>query len=86
MGKRTIYATEVQSIIMNRAVKPIQPIACHQCRHYFVTWDVHFPHGCRAHGFKSKKSPAQEVYEASGMQCLLFSSKKSRAVESDEER
>jgi hypothetical protein len=71
---------------MNRAGAPIQPIACHQCRHYFITWDAHFPYGCRAHAFKSKNSPAQEVYEASGVQCLMFSPKKSRTIENDEER
>jgi hypothetical protein len=70
---------------MNRADAPVQPIACHNCRHYYVTWDVHFPYGCRAHAFKSKKSPSHEVYEASGVECQLFSRKKSRAAGSDEE-
>jgi hypothetical protein len=71
---------------MNRAGAPVKTIACHQCRYYYVTWDVHFPYGCRAHAFKSKKSPALEVHEVSGVECLLFSPKKSGAVESDEVR
>jgi hypothetical protein len=54
------------------AVCRAQPANCHACRHYLVTWDQRFPYGCRAHGFKSKKSPALEVYEASGFPCQLF--------------
>jgi hypothetical protein len=53
-----------------------KPVACNNCEHYHITWDGHFPYGCRAHGFKSRKSPSLEVYEASGMACLLFTAKK----------
>jgi hypothetical protein len=65
---------------MNRTGAPENSVRCRECRYYLVTWDVSFPHGCRAHTFKSKKIPAMEVYEASGLQCLLFAPKKSRAV------
>lgn len=53
---------------------------CRECRYYLVTWDASFPHGCRAHTFKSKKYPALEVLEASGLQCLLFGPKNPKAM------
>jgi hypothetical protein len=53
-------------------------ISCRECRYYLVTWDRSFPHGCRAHKFKSKKLPALEVFEASGLQCLLFAARPPR--------
>ncbi|RJR50646.1 MAG: uracil-DNA glycosylase [Desulfobacteraceae bacterium] len=50
-------------------------IACLQCKHYYVTWDQAFPHGCRAMGFKSRMPPALKVKEASGMECQTFARK-----------
>ena len=52
-----------------------QPIACRMCRHYEVTWDAQRPYGCRAHHFKSGKSPARVVFEMSGAECQLFEPK-----------
>jgi len=60
---------------MERAAPGVQRVACRNCRHYLVTWDVHLPYGCKAHGFKAAKSPALSVYEASGMECLLYQPK-----------
>jgi hypothetical protein len=34
------------------------------------------PYGCRAMGFKSKKNPAQVVFENSGLECQIFVAKK----------
>jgi hypothetical protein len=48
---------------------------CVHCRHYYVTWDRVFPHGCRAMGFKSRMPPALQVKEASGMGCQMFARK-----------
>jgi hypothetical protein len=53
-------------------------IDCHQCEHYYVTWDKHFPHGCRAMKFKSKQIPGLVVFSSSEMDCQLFKEKKSR--------
>ena len=47
-------------------------VSCRRCRHYYVTWDKHFPNGCRAIGFKSKSSPSSRVLTASGIECQLF--------------
>ena len=48
------------------------PASCGDCKHYYVTWDKDFPYGCKAMGFKSRTYPAQEVRNASGMDCKLF--------------
>ncbi|RPI79891.1 MAG: uracil-DNA glycosylase [Desulfobacteraceae bacterium] len=53
--------------------------ACAQCRHYYITWDEHFPYGCRALAFKSKSPPAAAVHSASDMACQFFLPKKRRA-------
>jgi len=49
---------------------------CRQCKHYFITWNPNFPHGCHAFGFKSKLLPCLEVRSASMQECLKFESKK----------
>jgi hypothetical protein len=51
------------------------PVRCGQCRHYYVTWDAAFPHGCRAMGFKSRIPPALEVRSASGLECQMYAGK-----------
>jgi hypothetical protein len=51
-------------------------VACRNCRYYQITWDPQLPYGCRAHAFKSKKSPALVVFESSGIECQLFTPKK----------
>ena len=54
----------------------MSPIDCHKCRHYYVTWDKNFPHGCRGFGFKSRQPPNIGVRSSSsGMECLLFTKK-----------
>ncbi|MDR0620939.1 MAG: uracil-DNA glycosylase [Deltaproteobacteria bacterium] len=58
----------------NQAPKP----NCHNCRHYFVTWEPQTPHGCRALGFKSLYLPHVQVHRTSGQPCQLYSPKKSR--------
>ncbi|MBN2125298.1 MAG: uracil-DNA glycosylase [Deltaproteobacteria bacterium] len=55
-------------------------ITCRRCRHYYVTWDKAFPHGCRAMGFKSRESPAKTVQASSGLDCLLFEGKEKKDV------
>ena len=60
---------------MDHAGTTQNAVSCKNCRYYLITWDFQFPYGCRAHTFKSKKSPALDVFEASGLQCLLFAPK-----------
>jgi len=50
-------------------------INCRNCRHYYITWEKHFPHGCRAMGFKSAQLPAVTVRKSSQQDCLLFKEK-----------
>lgn len=45
---------------------------CLECMHYYVTWDVSFPYGCRAMDFKSRRRPQLDVMESSGSPCLHF--------------
>lgn len=48
------------------------PYNCNKCEHYYITWEKSFPYGCRAMGFKSKKSPSATVRSNSGIECLKF--------------
>ena len=57
-------------------------IDCHKCRYYYVTWDVQFPHGCRAMNFKSKHFPSSEVYRSSGMDCLKYEQREKKPIPS----
>jgi hypothetical protein len=58
--------------------------ACHKCIHYYITWDQHFPHGCRAMGFKSKRLPINDVRMAMrGKNCLAFELKKQKLHHGD---
>ncbi|PHM16899.1 MAG: uracil-DNA glycosylase [Sulfuricurvum sp. PD_MW2] len=50
----------------------MQKIICQKCIHYFVTWEAHQPHGCKAYGFKSKMIPSMVVQSSSGKPCTLF--------------
>jgi hypothetical protein len=53
-------------------------IDCHKYKHYYVTWDKNFPHGCRALKFKSYEFTSKVVYKSSGIPCLMFKSKDQR--------
>lgn len=50
-------------------------IDCHRCKHYYVTWDKGFPHGCRAMKFKARILPGATVAKSSGMPCLYYKPK-----------
>lgn len=50
-------------------------IDCFRCRHFSITWDKHFPYGCKAMGFKSRSLPSRDVYHASGAGCMSYREK-----------
>jgi hypothetical protein len=53
--------------------------SCYRCTHYFVTWQVDFPHGCRAMGFKSRRLPIIDVRRAmQGKSCLAYKPKEKK--------
>ncbi|TYT75871.1 uracil-DNA glycosylase [Desulfobotulus mexicanus] len=54
----------------------IRRINCHRCRHYYVTWEPRFPHGCRGLNFKSREIPSLVVFRNSGQPCHFYSPKK----------
>ena len=45
---------------------------CNHCRHFYITWNVKMPYGCRAMNFKSRRIPAVEVFDADGSPCVSF--------------
>lgn len=53
-------------------------VNCHQCRHFYVTWEKATPYGCKGHEFKSAALPSLVVMRSSGTQCLLYSPKQPR--------
>lgn len=53
-------------------------INCGKCVHFYITWDKHFPKGCKAMGFKSVEMPSIMVYKSSGVDCLRFEQKQAR--------
>jgi len=50
-------------------------INCRKCEYYFVTWEKHRPHGCKAYGFKSPQIPSLVVFQSSGDDCHQFKQK-----------
>ena len=50
-------------------------IDCRKCRHYYVTWEANFPHGCTVYEFKGKLMPSSTVWEATGTACEHFAEK-----------
>jgi len=58
---------------MNEKTKII--IDCNKCEYFYITWDKHFPNGCKVFGFKGSKRPSLTVYEASGSPCSNFKEK-----------
>lgn len=55
--------------------QPQPRIDCMKCVHYYVTWDVNFPRGCKAFGFKSHVMPSITVRRSSGQACMNFEPK-----------
>lgn len=51
-------------------------INCRNCLHFFITWDMKFPYGCKALNFKSKSIPSVDVKISSGIDCLKYEEKK----------
>ena len=45
---------------------------CLDCEHFYVTWNPHFPRGCRAYGVVSRQMPGHVVIDATGQRCAAF--------------
>ncbi|MEA2061181.1 MAG: uracil-DNA glycosylase [Thermodesulfobacteriota bacterium] len=56
-------------------MKKNKRINCHNCCHFYITWDPDFPCGCRAMGFKGKQLPSTTVLRSTGKPCMLFKKK-----------
>jgi len=80
---------EARCDIQGVAKKPLdsEMIDCHACKHYYVTWDKEFPHGCRAMGFMSRQLPSLTVRSSTPKtDCLSFKRKERRAHRHEEEK
>ena len=56
----------------------MKKINCRECKHYFITFDIKAPYGCRAFGFKTKTVPSSIVYQNSSSRCALFEPKEKK--------
>lgn len=52
-----------------------QKVSCFKCKHFYTTWDVQFPRGCKAYGFKTKQIPSDYVLQVSGHACMKYEEK-----------
>lgn len=59
-------------------------IVCQRCKYYYVTWEKHKPHGCKAYGFKSQAVPSLVVKQSSGTACSFYQIKHNHNGQSDE--
>ena len=50
-------------------------INCYKCRHFYVTWDINYPKGCKAYNFKSEEMPSILVKKTSGIECYFYEEK-----------
>lgn len=48
---------------------------CRQCRYFYITWDRHFPYGCRFFNIKTSSRPNLEVVKISALSCQGFQPK-----------
>jgi len=54
-----------------------EKVSCFNCLSFYITYELRFPYGCRAIGFKSARMPSQEVSASSGMVCQFYKAKQS---------
>ena len=53
-----------------------QPPNCFECIFHFITHERGRPYGCQKFGFKGQFLPSRHVFEATGMKCAYFQSRK----------
>lgn len=61
-----------------------ETIRCMRCAHHFITYDPHFPYGCRALDFKSRRLPQHEVVGASLRPCQFYAAKSGKTTKEHE--
>ena len=45
---------------------------CLKCTHFYITWDLSFPKGCKMFGIKTVQLPSWEVRKNTGKNCPSF--------------
>jgi len=68
---------------MNSGQMSNRRINCMKCEHYYITWDMNFPRGCRIYEFKTREWPSAVVYRSSGIPCMNYKEKKPPSSASD---
>lgn len=48
---------------------------CFTCQHFYVTWDKHYPKGCKVYNFKTAMMPSLKVKQAIGRDCPGYTKK-----------
>ena len=57
---------------------------CMKCRHFYITYDMKTPRGCRVYGIQSQQLPSLVVKSANkGKECIGFEKKASKKKEVD---
>ena len=56
-----------------------KPPACIKCEHYYVTYDKHYPRGCRLFEIKSRMAPTFAVLKSTGVHCPAFALKQRKS-------
>ena len=49
-----------------------ETVNCFECPHFYVTWDKHFPRGCKHFNFKTDAMPSMRIQQAIGVPCPAF--------------
>ena len=47
-------------------------VNCLQCHHFYITWDMKFPRGCKKFNIKTRELPSNSVLASTGMDCPFF--------------
>jgi len=53
-------------------------VNCRDCAHFYVTWRMNYPYGCRSMGFNSRNLPCIDVLAQEGKVCMAYESKSAK--------
>jgi hypothetical protein len=56
---------------------------CHQCKHFYITWNQKIPNGCKKFGIQCRELPSAIVKAAGMGDCQGFTPKKSSSEKSE---
>lgn len=56
---------------------------CSQCRHFYITYNLHTPNGCSKFGIQCKDAPSKIIASAGMGECQGFEPKKRPEAKED---